>query len=369
MTDRHIDAYIEDIYTCVRSRCGFCFSGCPAFLAKGFETYTSRGKCLIIKGVLEGKITPSQELAERLSCCTGCGVCMTNCDVDRPAVFRAMREDLWEMGFALRAHKDVCEMIGSNGSPYGTDGRDLHRQLYLGRTQGSKTLFYPGCTATAREQQLARAMARILGNYDMLPLPECCGSVAAKVGDDATAFEQAKKIQKAVRGYDTVVTACAGCYSMMRIAYPKMGIELGPEVLHATQYIFRRLSEGSIRLSSIGTGTVVTYHDPCHLGRHADVYEEPRAILENMGFSVIEMEHARRDALCCGAGGGMRSGHTETAHTIASMRMAQARATGADLVVSACPFCEHNLRETGAGEQEQLPVVDIVELVAQALMQ
>ncbi len=337
-------------------------------MAKGFETYTSRGKCLIIKGVLEGKIEPSQALAERLSCCTGCGVCTTNCDVDRPAVFRAMREDLWEMGFAAPAHTSVCETIAAYGSPYGNDGMDTYASLYGNRTPGSSLLFYPGCTATAREQHVAHAMARILGEYDMLPQLSCCGSVAAKVGDKTRAALQAKRLSAAVAGYGSVVTSCAGCYAMMAVTYPNMGITLIPEVLHSTQYIARRLAQGTLKLSHIGDGTVVTYHDPCHLGRHAGIYDEPRAILREMGFVVVEMSQNRERALCCGAGGGMKSAHSGTAQDIAGLRMAQAEDTGADIVVSACPFCERNLRDGTATRDNRLPVVDIVELVNQAIM-
>ncbi|MCC7569709.1 MAG: (Fe-S)-binding protein [Candidatus Methanofastidiosa archaeon] len=365
---RHIDAYIDDIYTCVRSRCGFCMPGCPAFLARGFETYTSRGKCLIIKAMLEGTLPPSHEVAEALSCCTACGFCTTNCDVDRPVIFQAMRRDLREAGFGVAALERVCDAIRRYNSPYGPPGEGCYEELLEQSDPSSPILFYPGCTSTQRERRLAHATARILGRYAMLPRQLCCGSVAHKAGDTPLALEQGKALADALAPFETVVTACAGCYGMLAVTLPSLGVEVAPSIRHISQYLAERMHRGELRLSQIGTGTVATYHDPCHLGRHAGEYEAPREVLAAMGFSIAEMARTRERALCCGAGGGMKAAHGGTAAAIAALRIREARATGAHILVTACPFCERNLRDGAAEAGEDIPVVDLVELAAQALV-
>lgn len=127
----------------------------------------------------------------------------------------------------------------------------------------------------------------------------------------------------------------------------------------------REYKEGRLTLSPVGKGTKVTYHDPCYLGRETGEYDAPRILLEAMGYEVIEMEHAREMALCCGAGSGLKSIDDTVAMRIGSMRMGEAKRTGASLLVTACPFCVRNLRDAGGDE---LDVVDITELIAQSAL-
>ena len=176
---------------------------------------------------------------------------------------------------------------------------------------------------------------------------------------------QALKLKEILDKYETVVTACAGCYNMIVEQYPKLGIDVRPKILHSSQYIKKLLDEGRIHLSKIGAGTKATYHDPCHIGRMTGIFENPRAIIRAMGFELTEMPRNREGALCCGAGGGYKAIDGESAKRIANERSLEAKGTGSRLLITACPFCVRNLKDGSVGMG--INVVDIVELVAQAI--
>jgi len=164
--------------------------------------------------------------------------------------------------------------------------------------------------------------------------------------------------------YDVIVTSCAGCYNMLSKQYPKMGLSLDADVLHSSEYIWKMLKEGKLHLSKIGSGIKATYHDPCHTGRRGGIFEEPRELLSHMGFELVEMPRNRENALCCGAGGGYKSLSNENATNIAAIRCMEASATGADILVTSCPFCVRNLKDGCKGMD--IEVVELVNLVAQA---
>jgi len=362
---RHIDEYKDDIYTCVRSRCGFCFSTCPIFISKGLETYTSRGKSMIIKAFLEGKIDLSEDLAERFCQCTNCGFCTTNCDVDRPDIFNAFRNDIIEAGNVIKRHEKICNMISLFGNPYEErDGGPIPKRYLSKINDDSKVLLYDGCTARYRERGILYAMMEIMDDFALMEKMVCCGSVMLRTGNREAARKQALELKGILERYDTVVTSCAGCYNMMVVQYPKLGIELDTEVLHITQYIKRTLERGGLHLSKIGNGIKATYHDPCHIGRKVGLFEEPREIIEAMGFELVEMPRSKEKALCCGAGGGYKSFANETAIEIAGIRVLEAMSTGSSLLITSCPFCVRNLKDGGV--DMNISIVDLVELVAKA---
>jgi Fe-S oxidoreductase len=320
---------------------------------------------MIMKAFLEGKLPASQEMADRFALCTTCGYCTSVCDVDRPEIFTAFRADMRDAGYTIPHHEKVKDAIEESHSPYGRPDESLASKFSYKVDHDSSLLYFAGCTARYRERVIAEAMMSILPSFDFLEEAMCCGSVLYRTGYRDEAVRQAQELQTRLERYTTVVTTCAGCYKMFTHDYPAMGIKLRPEVLHGTQYLVREYEEGRLKLAPVGTGTKVTYHDPCHLGRGAGEYDAPRKLLEAMGYELVEMEHVREMALCCGAGGGVKSLHDDVATRIGGMRMNEASQTGASLVVTACPFCVRNLRDAAGGD---IDVVDVTELVAQAVM-
>ena len=148
--------------------------------------------------------------------------------------------------------------------------------------------------------------------------------------------------------------------------YPEFSDEIGeikPEILHTTQYIKRLVDEGKIEFSGLEAN--VTYHDPCHLARHVHLFEAPRDLLKAIpGVNLVEMPRNRELSRCCGAGGGVKSGFGELAANISQDRLQEAENTGAEYLVSTCPFCEQNFNDGITARQSNLKVVDLIELLA-----
>ncbi|MBC7109780.1 MAG: (Fe-S)-binding protein [Archaeoglobi archaeon] len=229
---------------------------------------------------------------------------------------------------------------------------------------GERTLYYAGCMASYRVPSIAKATAKVLeaGGIDFEVLGEgerCCGSVLLRTGQ-RDAFEKvARENAEILQKYDRIITTCAGCYRTFKFDYPEF-FDINAEILHTTEIVAELLREGRLKVSPMKTKII--YHDPCHLGRHSGVYEPPREILSMIpGAELVEFERSREESLCCGAGAGVRSAFPELSRRIASQKVREAENKGADLIVSACPFCEYNLRDAS----ERVRVADILELISE----
>ena len=165
-------------------------------------------------------------------------------------------------------------------------------------------------------------------------------------------------------GVKTIVTSCAGCYRTLKLDYVDLLKDLEIEVLHTVEFLDKIINEKNIQLKNLGLN--VTYHDPCHTGRHVGLYEEPREILRKIA-NLTEMKAIKQSANCCGAGGGVKKGFPELALKIGVSRIKEAEETGAEIVVSICPFCYRNLADAIAESGSNLKMVDLMELVEQAL--
>lgn len=201
-------------------------------------------------------------------------------------------------------------------------------------------------------------------NYDTLGAGEgCCGSVLLRTGHDeaarSTAALNAEKI--AGRGYTEVVTSCPGCFKTMSSEYPRLLGSAPFKVRHISMFLHERREKLKGFLHPINAK--VAYHDPCHLGRHMGVYEEPRTLVKLIpGVELVEFKYNRSKALCCGAGGGVRSAFPEIALEVAKgITGAPLSATGAKVIVTSCPFCNFNLKEAGGAE-----VIDLPEFLARS---
>ncbi len=165
-------------------------------------------------------------------------------------------------------------------------------------------------------------------------------------------------------GVETIITACAGCHSTFKHSYEG---RLNAEVVHMTEYMARLVEEGRLPFKKEVNKTV-TYHDPCHIGRYSRIFDAPRTVLQAIpGLKLREMERIRQWAFCCGAGGGAKSAYPDYAQWVAEKRLEEAMDTGADTVVSACPFCENNLGDAAVAADYPLEVVDIMAIVGEAM--
>jgi Fe-S oxidoreductase len=177
---------------------------------------------------------------------------------------------------------------------------------------------------------------------------------------------QAQKTIEMLKGYKVkrIVTACPHCYNTMKNEYPQFGGEF--EVIHHTEFIANLFKEDKLRIIK-GARGIVTYHDACYLGRHNDIYEPPRQILNNMpDLTLVEMERNRRKSFCCGGGGGRMWLEERPDQRISEIRTEQAIETRAQVIATACPYCLQMFDDAIKTKEasESLKVMDIAELVA-----
>lgn len=170
------------------------------------------------------------------------------------------------------------------------------------------------------------------------------------------------------KGAKVVLTSCAGCYRTMTQDYPKiLGEKLPFKVVHTTQFLDKIIQEGAIRLGN-SSFKKVTYHDPCEIGRHCKIYEEPRNIIRNVSnLDFTEMSRNKENAWCCGGGGGVSVVHTYSALKVAELRMQEAQQTGAKVLVTACPSCVQMLKLASKRKRVEIKVVDISEFILDAI--
>ena len=224
-------------------------------------------------------------------------------------------------------------------------------------------LYYKGCTAREKLNSISKATERILKianiEYKTLDDEKCCGSVLLRTGFFDDAIEEMKLNLKDLEG-KTILTSCAGCYKTLKEDYRKyLGVDL--RVIHISQLLEQLIKENKINLKG-NKNLKITYHDSCHLGRHAGEYEAPRNVIKSIA-DLVEMENNKEKSRCCGSGGGVKSAYGDLSNSIAKSRIDEAKDTGADLLVSACPFCKLNLSQNS----DNLEVLDLSEFVLKNL--
>jgi heterodisulfide reductase subunit D len=190
-----------------------------------------------------------------------------------------------------------------------------------------------------------------------------------RTGRVEDAKKNAEKLAEVIKnsGAKKILVTCAGCLKTLRLDFPKLGIEL-PEILHVTELLQEIIEENTLEMMPLEKGVRVTYHDPCHLSRTAGVYESPREVLKAIpGVDLVEMETTRETAMCCGAGGGLRSYDAELSKKMAADRVKSALDIDAEIIATACPFCENNLIAGAALIDSSIRIVDVVDLLAERL--
>ncbi len=360
MEVKHAAKLRKEMMTC--TACGSCKAVCPAFDALGWDSACARGRVLLAYGLLVKDIEPERSVVERLYQCMTCNRCNEKCPskVTVLDIIENIRKDLHDSGHCLPAHKKLVENVIKLGNPFGeTKARETHGRM----PKNAKVGYFMGCLSGYREHKLAKAAMSVLDkmHVDFTVLDEtCCGSPLARVGGSEE--ELKKLVEKNVNainkaGVEKVVCSCAGCYRMFKLEYPRF-MQLPFKVEHISE----TLANSELKLKEFKK--TLTYHDPCHLGRHAKLYDEPRKVLKKIpGATVKEMPNAKADARCCGGGGGVRSAFPELAEAIACARTEEAKGI-ADILVTACPFCVNNLKK---GDKVKMEIKDIVEIVDELL--
>jgi len=364
---------------------------CPVYEhSPRFEVYAARGRLRVLQGILEGNLKPSQKLAEVFYMCTTCGSCYTICHdsyhecidlfihnfIDHVKVWEAFRADLFDLGYSMPRHKEILKSINENNNPYFEKHED--RIKWAGGRKfpdKAENLFFMGCTEPYRMPDLIKTIINTLdkANIDytiMHPNEVCCGSIALRVGDVKTAKKLAETNVEAIKKYNPkrVLVHCAGCYKTLKINYPEfLGEDLPFEVIHITEYFDELIKNNKLQFNN-EINEKITYHDPCHIGRAANIYDPPRNILKSIpGLEFIEFKRIKKNSWCCGAGGGMKSAFPEKAVEIGTDRIYEAQEIGVNTIVSACPFCEMNLKDAAEKIKSNIKIMDIFDLLNKTL--
>jgi fumarate reductase (CoM/CoB) subunit B len=347
--------FVDDIYTCNRTRCGFCREECPVYRVKRLETYSSRGRMLAARGLLEGILEPSQELQQVMDDCLMCGYCQARCALHNLDVFSSVRRELRAAGFASAKHERTAARILDEGTLF--DRPAPYRRM-------GSTPLYLGCAYQAKPDEV-NAIVSVLGKVgiDALVSEEvCCSYIVGAVGMDGEFERGASQFREAYGPHldREILTVCPTCTATLRDEY-------GLNVKHALVAVAERLD--SLDLQPLNRR--VTYHDPCHLGRMLGVTEEPRQILKGLGLELVEMEHHGVFSTCCGGGGGLLDVDRNLAIDVAKNRIRDAVAVGVDTIVTACPTCRPSLLRAAGRLANELgvfvDVLDLWELLDQAL--
>lgn len=410
--------YKRDMEGC--SRCSSCkwvpfnqikswrfAKNCPSICKYNFHAHSGSGRMIIGNSILEGRSELNESVAEIIFKCQLCGACDTACkvyrdDIDLTEVLLELRAFCVEEGELVIEHMAVIDALKREGNVLGEP--KAKRGEWAGglglkdiNTESCEVIFHAGCRYSYDPdlRDTVRGQARLLlqaeADVGIAGAEEsCCGGRAYELGYRGEAENYADDLLSRVKasGAKTLVTPCADGYAHLRYLYPRMGKDLGVEVLHTAQYLARLAGEGRLRFKE-SVPLLVTYHDPCHLGRMGEpfladwkedklkrpmslkrsgrkgIFDEPRSLLCSIpGIELTEMERIREYSWCCGAGGGVLEAYPDFALWTATERLEEALATGAEALVTACPWCVRVFRDAAAEANLDLPVYDLADLAA-----
>lgn len=348
----------RSVYKCVQ--CGACRSFCPVFNVVGWESANTRGRMLIIKSLLEGR-HPSEDVLPSLASCTTCGICAAKCPagVNPPEVVEAARAQLVKCGITTKVQEKLRASVITSGNSFGEAKNRTHWLSDTERSQlpeKSDYVYFVGCFDSYRYPEFAEKTFKVLQRFGVTLLPDeqCCVSLLLRTGFGEDAEKVMKRNLEQIRkvGAHTIITSCAGCYTTLKNNYPE---EL--HVISLPEFLAEHLDELKLKKLDL----TVTYHDPCHLGRHNKIYEAPRKVIQAI-CTLKEMKNIKENSRCCGGGGGVRIGYPDISLELARNRLEDVP-EGVDYIITSCPLCVRNLRDAGG----DIEVIDIVELVAMAM--
>lgn len=330
--------YREQVLQC--SRCGFCQAVCPVYGATLRPGLNARGKMLVLKEVMDGKIDLSDELIETLFQCTTCASCYENCPsgVNVPEILKQARKDMVDVGSCHPAFKGMEEVLLKYPNIYGEDGREDFGRVWK---EKASYVYFVGCVGLYREEESTEATLELLDRLEVdytLIEEVCCSGVLEDVGYEMNGALVGKNIERIVAtGAKGVITGCPYCSLTLR-GKPQYGElkERGVEVMHLAEF----LKDIDLR---VRTDKRVTYHDPCDLGRHCGIYDAPRETIKKIAPHFVELRHNRENALCCGAGGGVRGAYPKNSVAMARRRLEEVEESGAEILLTECNSCVHNL--------------------------
>ena len=357
-------------------QCGLCDVVCPW---NRVRTFSMR------KIVREATFGLTDIESDDIWLCSTCGTCPQQCprDVRQIESGVALRRIATEYGVfptSVQSIRSVGASLRGAGNPLNEKREDRAKWAeglsVKPFTEEMAVLYFSGCYLSydPRMKKVAVATANILNKagveFGILGTQEnCCGESIRKTGDEELFKRLAKENIKNFidNGVKKILVSSPHCYHTFKNEYPEFMVNF--EVVHITQYLSELIDEGRLQFNK-AYGKKVTYHDPCYLGRHNGIYNEPRDVLKKVpGLELNEMPESRQTSLCCGGGGGRIWMETLKGERFSDIRIEQALGVGAEVLVTSCPYCITHFEESRLSleDNQSLVIKDITEIVAEVI--
>lgn len=375
---------MRDFSQCIE--CRLCMSVCPIlkgypeWLGPTFFTWLSRFN-MDPRDAANAKYTRLEKIRDELWYCAACSACNLVCPWEVPIWIgiNELRSGVVETGYMPKTLKDALTNTFNYGNPWGVHGkRDQWTEGVEVKKlpkEKAEILYFVGCTASyeTRAQRIARSAVTIFEkaqiDFGILSDEKCCGEPALRLGErglfEFLAAENVKRFNECK--VDNIITTCPHAYDVFVKEYPKFGGSF--TVQHYTQFISDLIDKNRLKINK-RLDKVVTYHDPCFLGRHNGVYEAPRKILESIpGLKLAEMPKNKENSFCCGGGGGrmwFEESPLKVKERPCVARAKEAASVEPNIIVTACPFCLINLEDgiKVIEKENEIQVWDLMELLS-----
>ena len=357
-------------------QCGKCDTVCPWNRVRKFS---------MRKLIREATFGLSEIEKEEIWRCTTCGKCPQRCprdvkQIDDMVALRRVATGYGVFPSSVKPYRTIASGLTAQGNPFNED-RNTRTAWTEGVsvkpfTEEMDLLYFPCCYTAydPRLKKVAQATAKLLTkagiSYGILGSKEsCCGESIRKTGNEALFRKLAKENIKTFieNGVQKILVSSPHCYHTFKNEYPEFKVNF--EVIHISQYLPGLIAQGKLTPTK-EYPKKITYHDPCYLGRHNGIYDEPRAALAAIpGATLVELPEARVDSLCCGMGGGRVWAETEKHERFSNLRIEQALALGAEEVVTACPYCITALEDSRLvlNHADDIQVKDITEILQEVI--
>jgi Fe-S oxidoreductase len=357
-------------------QCGLCDTVCPWNRVRAFS---------MRKIIREATFGLTDIETEDMWRCTTCGNCPRQCPrgvkiIESGVSLRRIATEYGVFPTPVRPIRGISASLLGKGNPFSED-REKRADWAEGLsvkpfTEGMEVLYFPGCYLCydPRLKRVARATADILNragiDFGILGSKEnCCGESIRKTGDEELFKRLARENIKTFidHGVKKIIVSSPHCYHTFKNEYPEFKVNF--EVIHISQYLCELIQEGRLELNK-EYGKKVTYHDPCYLGRHNGIYDEPREILKKIpGLELVEMADSMENSLCCGGGGGRIWMETPKGERFSDLRLEQALGVGAEVLVTCCPYCITHFEESRLTLEngEDTEIKDITEIIQEVI--
>jgi Fe-S oxidoreductase len=357
-------------------QCGMCDTVCPWNRVRSFSMRK------LIRQATFGMTEIENEEVWR---CTTCGKCPQRCPrgvgiIELGIAARRLATDFGIFPNSVKTIRGISASLTGEGNPLNEE-RSKRANWAEGLsvkafTEEMELLYFPCCYLSydPRMKKVARATAHLLNragvDFGILGSAEnCCGESIRKTGDEDLFKRLARENIKTFidNGVKKILVSSPHCFHAFKNEYAEFKVNF--EVVHIAQYLLELINQGRLALRK-EYAKKIAYHDPCYLGRHNGIYDEPRAVLQKIpGVELCELPDMRVDSLCCGGGGGRIWMETPKGERFSDLRLAQVVEIGAEVLATSCPYCITNYEDSrmNRDDSDTLAVKDITELIQEAL--